>query len=99
MYAWYVKDPATADEAIAVALGGADYDWNRWAGHPQPLPPHLNPSKTLKQRFKRQKKHSQQELEHQQEAGRGDAAAGEAEEEGSVGHGQKGRMLPLGFCL
>lgn len=98
MYMLYAQDPASTDEAIAVALGGADYDWNKWAGHPQPLPPHLNPSRTLKQRFTRQKKDGQQEPQHHQEAGRGDAAKGEAEEEGPLGHSQKGRMLLLGFC-
>lgn len=93
----YLQDPAATDEAIAVALGGADYDWNRWDGRPQTPspPPHLKPSKTLKHRLRKQKKHSQLEQEHQhkQEAGfpvAGDAAE-EVEEEGSSGHGRKGR--------
>ena len=39
---------AALDEQIAVALGGANYDWNRWAGHPQPPTPHPQKSKQKK---------------------------------------------------
>lgn len=97
----YLQDPAGTDEAIAVALGGADYDWNRWAGYPQPPHPHLDPSKTIKHRTNRQKKHSRQRQEQQQAVSPqdltvglpvGNAAKVEAEEEGLPGHERNGRV-------
>ncbi|DBA75192.1 TPA: hypothetical protein ACH3X1_010497 [Trebouxia sp. C0004] len=88
------KESARVKDAIDVALGGADYDWNRWAGHPQPPTPHLDPTKNTKDSSRKQtKKHRRQsqELKPQEfSVNLPDEAVGKAdpevEEEGSSGH-------------
>ena len=101
-----MQDPARIDGAIAVALGGADYDWNRWAGHSQTPPPHLNPTKTPKQHGMKHKKDTQNERKQADftvslpvEAAKVGKADGEVEDEGPSGHDRHGGTLFDGYDL
>ncbi len=59
-----MQESAGVKDAIAVALRGADYDWNRWAGHPQPPTPHLDSTKNTKHSSRKQtKQHGHQSQE------------------------------------
>ncbi|MCJ1297197.1 hypothetical protein MMC34_008767, partial [Xylographa carneopallida] len=88
------KESAGVQDAIAVALRGADYDWNRWGGHPQPPTPHLNPTKNTKHSSRKQTKqqrHESQEPKPQEfSVSLPEEAVGKAdpdlEEERSSGH-------------
>ncbi len=96
-----MQESAGVKDAIAVALRGADYDWNRWAGHPQPPTPHLNPTKNTKHSSRKQTKqqrHESQEPKPQEfSVSLPEEAVGKAdpdlEEERSSGHDIHGDPL------
>jgi len=96
-----LQESAGVNDAIAVALGGADYDWNRWAGHPQPPTPHLDPTKNTKHSSRKQTKqhrHQSQELKPQDfSVNLPEGAVGKADpdlgEGGSSSHDIHGELL------
>ncbi|DBA68013.1 TPA: hypothetical protein ACH3X2_014044 [Trebouxia sp. C0005] len=92
------KESARVKDAIAVALSGADYDWKRWDGNPQPPTPHLDPTKNTKHSSRTQAKqhrHQSQRLKPQEfsvslsegTVGKADLTLGV---EGSSGHDSHG---------
>lgn len=101
-----MQGPARIDGAVAVALGGADYDWNRWAGHPQTPPPHLDPTENHKHHGVKHKKDRQNEGKQAEftvslpvEAAKVSKADDEVEDEGPSEHDRHGGLLFDGHDL